>query len=111
MQAKYPLENLWPYSMSTEGDWEEDANLTACFQVGDFEPKLNSFVVMRLPKLSSSSVAKRYINIPRKYKNSLRLLNAKISYLQQCARLLSVSPLKSTSKEGRKNLRLARDSV
>jgi hypothetical protein len=111
MSSTYFLEQLWPYSISTRRDWEKDITLVARLRIGDFNAAEKTFMVMRSSHFDDSSSEAPLILIPRRYKNGLRLVNAKVSYLQQCARLLSRVDLNGISEAGIENVRLARDSV
>src|SRR3954454_12929464 len=108
--SRYKLKQLWPFNVQTE-NWERDGTLTESFTIGEFDQTVQAFQVLRRPHFGDSSPATPYILIPRRYKNGVRLINAKISYIQQCARLLSAPAPKRTSKRGKENLQLALDSA
>lgn len=107
-QAAYPLEPFWPHRI-TEGDWEKNTDLVTSFQIGSYDPDQKAFAVLYSAHFDRIDNPEHYIFIPRKYKNGLRLLNAKISYLQQCARLLLAPVPRNTPSAGRQNVRAARD--
>jgi hypothetical protein len=108
--SSYPLETFWPLGTVPDLGWEKEKDLTLSVQIGTFNRHLNGFSVLHRPHFESDSALSELLLIPRRYKNGLRLLNAKISYLQQCLRLLS-APERQTSQDGLENMRLARDSV
>ena len=106
----YPLERFWPCSTVPGLQWEKKQDLTASIHIGDFRPSLNGFPVLHRPHFESDAAPCELLVIPCRYRNGLRLLNAKISFLQQCVRLLSDTKRK-TSKDQLENMRLARDSA
>jgi hypothetical protein len=111
MTTLNPLEYIWPYELDTGVDWKSIGFLTSSFQIGPFDPDFNGFVISCLPDFDDLGALEPCSLIPRQYKNGLRLLNSKASYLQQCAQLLSAPAPKETSPEGLQNIHLARDSV
>jgi hypothetical protein len=111
MTSDYNLEHFWPYHINTDGDWETDSTLVMSLQISKFDPESQGFLVTSRPHFDISDAAVPHILIPPRYKNGFRLINAKISFLQQCARLLSAPVPDETPGDGKENVRLALDSV
>jgi hypothetical protein len=100
MHFPYPLESFWPYSMNTDQGWKPES---VC-QIGPFDPQRGGFTL----QTDSDTLL-----LPTGYKNGLRLMNAKISFLKCCATIFSEphtlnSPQSSRSAQ---MLRFAQDSV
>jgi hypothetical protein len=110
MATGYPLERYWPSEIGNRESWEEVDTFVASYRTGSFVSAFNAFIIDRSSHFDRINPYKPYIMIPLHYKNSTRLINAKISYLQQCAKTLSSASSKG-SEEGKKNVLLARESI
>ena len=83
----YPLASLWPDNVDLE-DWEDNSTLVEAFTTGPFNSCSRGFEIFYRPHFDEFAGTFRGY-IPVRYKNGFRLMNAKVSYLQQCARLFS----------------------
>jgi hypothetical protein len=106
----YPLDEFWPRTTVPVEQWRWDKELTSSIRIGSFNEELNGFTVLCAPHFDLDIPPLEMLTIPRQYKNGLRLLNSKISYLQECMMLLSDTN-RNTPKGGQENLDLAKDSV
>jgi hypothetical protein len=108
----FPLEPFWDNEEVRNTDWEKgESSLVTAYQCGDFDPTLNGFTVSKASHFDRSTTV-QYIMVPRLYKNGLRLLNAKLQYLQQCAKHLSLEIMKNEGpSEGLENLQSAKDCI
>jgi hypothetical protein len=101
----YPLAPYWPYSINTADDWRRDTSLCKVYKIGPFDSTSQMFTV------DSDGEWNSPLLLPKNYKNGLRLMNAKISFLQRCAEIFSIPPPSHISSRRHGMLRLARDSV
>jgi hypothetical protein len=108
MTSRYPLERLWTNRIRIN-QWEDEASLVAHCSLGSFDRGFNGFLVMRYPHFNKSSAARNYIMIPRCYKNGVRLLNAKISCIQQSMKLLHSPESNTVTEKAVGNAALAQD--
>jgi hypothetical protein len=100
-----PLEHYWPYEMNTNLEWCTCDNLHKSSQIGLYDSTRNGFTIL------TNGDQDPNLLLPIGYKNGFRLMNAKISFLQQCVAVFSEPPPKSADSSGLTALRLARDSA
>jgi hypothetical protein len=84
----YPLEQFWRNAAYDE-NWETERSLVAAFRIRDFQREFNGFIVSKSDNFADPAAGKSFILIPRLYRNSLRVLNSKISYLQHYCKVAS----------------------
>jgi hypothetical protein len=98
----YPLKCLWPYGIDTKAYWEAPLKT---FRIGPFDKSKDGF-----PLICSDNSQVQAL-VPRQYKNGIRLLNSKISLLQQAAVIFSDPIPSEIHSSSMKSLALGLDSI
>jgi|ERR1700721_413393 len=97
----YPLEKFWPRDLLADdlANWKTDPKFSRGCRIVHEPP--DGFVLV-----SDEEPAER-IKIPSRYKNGVRLLNAKISCFQGFATVMSEPAPPETTKRALRNLKIA----
>jgi hypothetical protein len=105
MPTKYPLEDLWPFHIDTKAEWDDGSIMSKSYHFGTYDHTNDCFHLICSDAKSSTFL------IPKYYKNGLRLMNAKVSFLQQCIICFSEPSPQHMAPDAKEQLSIALDSL